>query len=405
MTSDDAGAYVPYGGYWSTPFAKWQGTLAHLNSVKLAAGVAKDALAARGLDAAGFDSAILGVTIPQQQSFFGAPWMTAMMGADRVTGPTISQACATSARCLQAARGEIADSAEAALVVAADRTSNGPNLYYPDPAAPGGTGASENWVLDNFGNDPYARVAMVETAENVARKWQITTAEQHDVVLRRHAQYGDATAGGNAFQKRYMRLPFEVPDRRFEKTVAVMEGDEGVHPTTREGLDRLKPVLPGGTVTYGGQTHPADGSTGMIVAARARAREMSADPGIEIRLAGFGQARTEKAHMPEAPVPAARRALDDAGVRLDDVAAVKTHNPFVVNDIVFARETGRDVDAMNNFGCSLVWGHPQGPTGLRAVCELIEELVLLGGGYGLFTGCAAGDSAMAAVVEVRDAGR
>jgi acetyl-CoA acyltransferase len=57
---------------------------------------------------------------------------------------------------------------------------------------------------------------------------------------------------------------------------------------------------------------------------------------------------------------------------------------------------------MNNFGCSLIWGHPQGPTGLRAVIELIEELALTGGGYGLFTGCAAGDTGMAVVIKVSD---
>jgi acetyl-CoA acetyltransferase len=109
--------------------------------------------------------------------------------------------------------------------------------------------------------------------------------------------------------------------------------------------------------------------------------------------------------MPYAPVPASRAALKAAGIGVGDLAAVKSHNPFVVNDIVFARETGFDVAKMNNYGCSLVWGHPQGPTGLRAIIELIEELALRGGGYGLFNGCAAGDSAMAVVIEVRDAGR
>jgi acetyl-CoA acetyltransferase len=59
-------------------------------------------------------------------------------------------------------------------------------------------------------------------------------------------------------------------------------------------------------------------------------------------------------------------------------------------------------EAMNNYGSSLVWGHPQGPTGMRLIMELIEELVLLGGGYGLFTGCAAGDTAAAVVVKVGD---
>ena len=393
-------AYIPYGGYWSTPFAKWQGSLSHLNSVEFAARVAADELARREIPADGFDMAVLGLTVPQHQSFFGAPWMTAMMGADRVPGPTVTQACATSARCLQTASREIADEGDSVLVVTTDRTSNGPNLYYPEPTAPGGTGKSENWVLDNFGRDPYARLAMVETAENVARKWQITTAEQHDVVARRYEQYRDATADGNAFQKRYMRLPLDVPDGKFRRTVATMNGDEGVHETTREGLASLKPVREDGTVTYAGQTHPADGTAGMVVTTREKAREMSSDPRIGIRLAGFGQARTEKGYMPHAPVPASQRALDDAGLTHDDIAAVKTHNPFAVNDVVFCRETGFDIDRMNNFGCSLIWGHPQGPTGLRAVCELIEELVMRGGGYGLFNGCAAGDSAMAVAIEV-----
>ena len=77
--------------------------------------------------------------------------------------------------------------------------------------------------------------------------------------------------------------------------------------------------------------------------------------------------------------------------------AIKTHNPFALNDMLFSRQTGVDLDRMNNYGCSLVWGHPQAPMGTRAVIELIEELALRGGGYGLFTGCAAGDSAMAVV--------
>ena len=119
-----------------------------------------------------------------------------------------------------------------------------------------------------------------------------------------------------------------------------------------------------------------------------------------IRIAAYGQAREKPAYMPAAPIAAARRALAAAGIAIEDVKAVKSHNPFAVNDIIFAKELGLDVMTMNNYGCSLIWGHPQGPTGLRAIIELIEELALAGGGYGLFHGCAAGDSAMAVVVEV-----
>jgi acetyl-CoA acetyltransferase len=73
-----------------------------------------------------------------------------------------------------------------------------------------------------------------------------------------------------------------------------------------------------------------------------------------------------------------------------------------VNDIVLARELGRDWQDINNYGSSLIWGHPQGPTALRSLIEMIEELALRGGGYGLFTGCAAGDSAMALILKVTD---
>ena len=91
--------------------------------------------------------------------------------------------------------------------------------------------------------------------------------------------------------------------------------------------------------------------------------------------------------------------LEDALAR-KDVDAVKTHNPFAVNDIAFARDTGYPLEKMNNYGCSLIWGHPQAPTGMRLLIELIEELALLGGGYGLFSGCAAGDTAAAVVIRV-----
>ena len=95
--------------------------------------------------------------------------------------------------------------------------------------------------------------------------------------------------------------------------------------------------------------------------------------------------------------------LAQAGLAIGDMAVIKTHNPFALNDLLFARVMGVDWQPLNPYGCSLVWGHPQAPMGTRAIIELIETLALRGGGRGLFTGCAAGDTAMAVVVEVGDA--
>ena len=87
-------------------------------------------------------------------------------------------------------------------------------------------------------------------------------------------------------------------------------------------------------------------------------------------------------------------------VELTEIDVIKTHNPFAVNDLWFARETGADVDAMNPFGSSLIYGHPQAPTGARGLIELIWALHDRGGGRGLFTGCVAGDTGAALVIEL-----
>ena len=397
----DYKAEIPYGCYWSTPFARWQGAFANLNSVEFAAHVVKKELAKRSIPAQAFDHGVLGLSVPQKHSFFGLPWMKGMAGAGQVGGPTLMQACATGVRVLLAGVQEIeCGMASVALSVTCDRTSNGPHLYYPNPRGPGGTGVHEDWVMDNFGCDPLGGHSMTSTAENVAKKHGITTADQHDVVLRREAQYREALANDSAFLKRFMTLPFEVPDPAFRKTAVTIAGDEGINYSTTEGLAKLKPVLPGGTVTYGAQTHPADGNAAIVLASPERAKELSRDPKIRIRLHGFGQSRAALAYMPEAPIPAAERALAQAGLAIGKMDAIKTHNPFALNDVLFSRTTGVDIARMNNYGCSLVWGHPQAPMGTRAIIELIEELVLRGGGYGLFSGCAAGDTAMAVVLEV-----
>ncbi len=394
-------AFIPYGGYWSTPFCRWQGSFAHLNAIPFAAEIATRALEERGISPEVFDLLLLGMTVPQKHSFYGGPWLAGLIGAEAITGPVISQACATGARVLATAAFEMESGEDRViLTITCDRCSNGPHVYYPNPLGPGGTGDAEDWVWDNFSFDPFARNAMIETGENVAQEAGITKEEQDEMMLLRYRQYDDALKDDAAFLRRFMVIPLEVKDPSGRKVIATVEGDEGVYPTTAEGLARLKPVLEGGTVTYGTQTHPADGNCGIIVTTPEKARELSRDPEIEVQIVSFGEGRAKKGYMAQAIIPATRQALSRAGITIEDVRVIKTHNPFAVNDIYFAREMGVKKEAMNNYGSSIVWGHPQGPTGSRLVIEVIEELVLVGGGYGLFVGCAAGDSSAAVVLKV-----
>lgn len=388
-------AAIPLGGAWTSPFVRWQGPLGEVSSLDLAVDVTGRALEERSIAATDLTEVVLGWTVPQPGIFYGAPTVAARIGTEGVTGPMISQACATSVACVHAAAAGLESGGESvSLVLTTDRTSNGPHLVYPAPSGPGGKPQSEDWVMENFRRDPWAGKAMVETAERVADDEGITREEIDEITLLRYEQYADGLADDRDFQRSYM-VEAHVPARPEPK---VIDEDIGIHHTTAEGLAKLEPVVPGGVITYGSQTHPADGTAGAIVTTPERAATLS-DEGI-VRLLSGTFARVGKAEMPKAPVPAARRALEDAGLGIGDLDAVATHNPFTVNDIYFARETGYPVDKMNLFGSSLVFGHPQGPTGARIIAELIETLRRRGGGTGLFTGCAAGDTGAALVIRV-----
>jgi acetyl-CoA acetyltransferase len=239
---------------------------------------------------------------------------------------------------------------------------------------------------------------MIQTAENVVQKAGGITREDCDgVALRRYEQYVDSLANDRQFQKQYM---FPIEFKKGRKETGLLEGDEGITQTTREGLAKLKPLIPEGVHTFGAQTHPADGNCGIILTTRERARELGTDSTVEVQVVSYGFARAPRAHMAMAVVPATRMALEKAGLEVADLKATKTHNPFAANDIYMARELGIDVMEFNNYGSPIVYGHPQGPTAGRCIIELVEEVVMLGGGYGLFTGCAAGDTGAALVVKV-----
>ncbi|MEP7301954.1 MAG: thiolase family protein [Caldimonas sp.] len=389
-------AALSAGHLWSSPFVRWQGSLADVSSLDLAAAVTRDALAARRFDAGRVAQIVLGTTIPQQGSFYAAPWIAARLGMAGIGGPHIAQACATSVACIVAAATAVeVERRCASLVVTADRTSNGPLLVYPRSRGAGGSPATEHWVLDSFAADPWTGQAMVATAEAVAREGGFSREAVDEVTLLRHRQYARALEDDRAFQRRTLQpvVIGEGPRR------LVVEADDGVHGTTAEGLRALLPTVEGGVVTFGSQTHPADGAAGCVVLDVEGARGLAGGNGV-VRLLSAGFARAERARMPKAATSAAVNALSDAGLAWRDVAVVNTHNPFAVNDLWFAQQTGFALEKMNPFGCSLVYGHPQAPTGLRGIVELVEALRMQGGGVGVFTGCAAGDTGAALVLRV-----
>ncbi|MBW1734728.1 MAG: thiolase family protein [Deltaproteobacteria bacterium] len=396
-------AFVPYKGYYSTPFSRWQGSMANENSIVLAGNTSKRWLAEKGWDAGMFDYLILGITIGQHHQFYSSPWVAALMGAGGIPAVALSQACTTSTTCIyNAAMGVETGLYKNCYALMTDRCSNGPHTVWPNPTGPGGEVISENWLMDNFRGDPNVGLQMIETAENVAKEGNITKEQCDELTLRRYEQYLDALAEDRAFQKRYM-FPAEVKISR--KKTKLVEEDEGVTPCTEEGLARLRPVIPGGVLSFGAQTFPADGNCALIVTTEEKARELSADPSVPIQIISYGFSRTKPGYMAAAPVPATKMALENAGLKIGDMKIIKTHNPFIVNDLYFAQQMGIKAEGteelgFNNFGCSLIYGHPQGPTAGRIIIEGLEEIAMKGGGYFLWTGCAAGDTGGAIIFKV-----
>jgi acetyl-CoA acetyltransferase len=392
-------AYVPYGAYWSSPFVRWQSTFATAHPVKLATDIARTALEQRGISPDVLNAVVLGTTVPSRSVFFGAPWYATLIGAPSIGGPMVAAACATSAKVVAMAASDVQGGDAAVLGAVLDRTSNSPVLYYPNPIGPGGMGETEQWVWDNFNNDPTNGSGGIAMAERLAGEGSIDKRQQDELAALRYEQYRQGPDDGAEFRRRYMVTPVEVPKPSGRGVLATVTDDEGVASFTLEELEAMRTVAKDGTVSMGTQTHPADGSCGMLVTNREIAAELGGD-GPTVRVIGFGQARARTGLLGESTVVSARAALDAVSLGIGDLKAVKTHNPFAVHDVYFSQQFDLPWQDFNNHGSSLVYGHPNGATGMRMIIELIEELVDLGGGRGLFSGCAAGDTGGAIVIEV-----
>jgi acetyl-CoA C-acetyltransferase len=165
----------------------------------------------------------------------------------------ISQACATSLACLAAAAAAVTVGMGPQLVVATDRTSNGPQLTYPAPSAAGGAPVTTNWVLDSFARDPWAGSSMLAAAEKVAEEAVISRSELDELTALRSDQYAKALADDRAFQRRYM-VEAHIPRRR--QPPSVIDADEGVRPAVPDEIAARPPAVRDGRHTFATQTHP-----------------------------------------------------------------------------------------------------------------------------------------------------
>jgi len=392
-------ARIPYGTWGSSYFPAWQtSALAEVNIGQFAGEAMNKILGMKKVPKSELEYLVIGSTIPWHWKFWNAPMVASCMG-QRVPGFHLEQACATGLQAIIHAGSEVeGGSSNVVGVLTFDRTSDSPVGVFPERRAYRRTEAIAD-VWDNFGFDPATGNAMLTTAGLAARKYKIDRKEVDDLTFHRYKQYFDSKDSG-WFEN--ILVPIEILNIQ-GRFLGLIDEDTGIRRLSRSGLQAMRELDT--CITPGSQTHAADGMATLLVTDMDKARELSTRPEIDIQFVGKAEVRVGPSYMPEAPAFAVKKLLDRTGLTMENMAVVKNHNPFAVNDAIFAKVMDYDWHKMNNTGCSLVWGHPQGPTLTRIVIEALEESVALGGGYVLVFGCAAGDVGIASIFKVTEGGK
>lgn len=242
--------------------------------------------------------------------------------------------------------------------------------------------------------DPFHRYHMGVTAENVAERYGISREEQDELAYR--SQKRAERAMVNGYFKGQI-VPVEV---RRKREIELFEVDEHIRLDAEpEDFTGLRPVFrkDGGTVTAGNASGINDGASAVVLASAEAVKELGLVP--LARLVSYGHAGVDPAYMGIGPVPATRRALDRAGLKVADLDVIESNEAFAAQACAVSRELGLDPERTNPNGSGISLGHPIGATGAVITTKLIHELHRTGGRFGLTTMCIGGGQGIAAIWE------
>lgn len=256
-----------------------------------------------------------------------------------------------------------------------------------------GDTAVEDAILADGLTCSLAGVHMGVTAENLARRYDITREEQDLFAVESHRRAHAAHQAGRFVDE---LVPLTVRDRRETRLFAA---DESVRPdVSLEGLAKLPAVfVEGGTVTAGNSCPMNDGASAVLMMSERRAAELALEPLGAVR--AFAAAGVDPTVMGIGPVPATRKALGRAGLTLDDIDLIELNEAFAAQSLAVIRGLELDPGRVNVNGGAIALGHPVGATGAKLTGTLLHEMRRRGSRYGLVTLCMAGGQGIAAIFE------
>ncbi len=381
-----------------TAFGTFGGTLKDVPCTDLTTYAAKAAIERSGLGAEEIDSAIFGnVLYTTADSAYFSRHVALRSGMREASSAlTLNRLCGSGFQAVVSGAQEILlGDSKACLVGGADSMSQAPHVARVRWGLPFGKSPPLEDTLWEALRDNYAGLAMAETAENLAVKYDLDRSCVDEFALRSQHLARDAWAA-NAFADEIIGVP--VRNAKTKQT-EMFARDEHMRPdSTIEGLTRLKPVFKeNGVVTAGNASGIGDGAGAMVIAGESFAKERGLKP--LGRLVSWGIAGVDPKIMGIGPVPSSKKALDAAGLTLDDMDIIEINEAFAAQTCAVQREMSIPTEKLNRQGGAIAVSHPLAASGARITAHLLHTLRAEGKRFGLGSACIGGGQGIALIVE------
>jgi acetyl-CoA acyltransferase len=346
------------------------------------------------LDKERIDDVIVGNATPEAEQGLNMGRMLSLMGldTDKVPGMTVNRYCASGLETIAIAKAKIeAGMADCIIAGGAESMS---------VMAMGGWRIVPNAKVGKENPNWYWGMGL--TAEAVAKDFKVSREEQDEFALNSHNKALNAIKEGR-FKDEI--VPIEVEhifldenEKRQVKKYTV-DTDEGPRPSKIEKLNSLRPVFAqGGSVTAGNSSQTSDGAAFVMVMSEKMMKELNIEP--IARLVSYATVGVEPRIMAIGPVDAIPKALEMAGLKMNDLSLVELNEAFASQSVAVLKETGLNPDIVNVNGGAIALGHPLGCTGGKLSVQLMHELRRRNGRYGMVTMCVGTGQGAAGVIEL-----
>jgi acetyl-CoA C-acetyltransferase len=379
-----------------TAIGTFGGALKDVPNTQLATTAVKAALERSGVAPDAIGHVVIGNVIPTDPKDAYLSRVAAIDAGIPIETPAfnVNRLCGSGLQAIVSAAQAIAQGdCEIAIGGGSESMSRGP---YIDTSARYGARMGDATLVDymlGILHDPWEKIHMGITAENVAERFKISRKQQDELAVLSQKRAAAAIAAGR-FKEQI--VPVEI---RTRKGVVLFDTDEHVRgDTTVESLAAMKPAFKkDGLVTAGNASGINDGAAAVVLAEGNRVNTLGLKP--LARLVGYAHAGVEPAYMGIGPIPATRKVLARTGLKVQDLDVIESNEAFAAQACAVIQELGFDPDKVNPNGSGILLGHPVGATGAIITTKAIAELHRIGGRYALVTLCIGGGQGIAAIFE------